>query len=63
MEHNLHAAIGKMFFSWLLVGLSQMTPLQWVQMVAAVAATIYSIVQTYVLVRDRIIKRKSEVAK
>lgn len=60
MEHDAHAAIGRMFGAWLLVGLSQMTPLQWVQMIAAIAATIYSITQTVVLVRDKLAKRRGK---
>lgn len=48
----------KMFWAWLFVGASQMTPLQAMQAIAAVVATVYSLVQTYLLVRDRIIRRR-----
>ncbi len=47
------AAFIKMAWVWAAVGASQMTPLQWVQLVAAVAATVYSIVQTYFLIKNR----------
>jgi hypothetical protein len=42
-----------MFCSWLLVGISQMTPLQVVQAAAAVTATIYTALQIIVLLSDR----------
>ena len=53
MEHDTHTALVKLFWAWLLVGVSQMTPLQAVQFIAAIAATIYTLVQTVVLVWDR----------
>jgi hypothetical protein len=58
-DHDTKMAWLKMFYAWLFVGASQMTPLQALQAAAAIAATIYSVVQTYLLVRDRIIKRRA----
>lgn len=52
-QHEMHTAMIKVFWAWLFVGLSQMTPLQWVQFVAAIGATIYSLVQTFILLRDK----------
>lgn len=49
-------AIAKIFWAWLFVGVSQMTPLQAVQFLAAIGATIFSLVQTWVLIRDKIIR-------
>lgn len=63
-EHaDTHAAWIKLLWAWAFVGLSQMTPLQWVQFMAAIAATIYSAVQTFLLVRDRMILKRREKRK
>ncbi|MDI4633282.1 hypothetical protein J7U46_09510 [Pelomonas sp. V22] len=51
-------ALLKVLWAWLFVGLSQMSPLQWIQFVAAIAATIYSLVQTWLAIMDRIIRDK-----
>lgn len=50
------AATAKIFWVWLCVGVSQMTPLQAVQFIAAIGATIFSLVQTWVLIRDKIVR-------
>lgn len=55
-HHDSSPALLKVLWAWLFVGLSQMSPLQWVQFVAAIAATIYSLIQTWLLIRDRIIR-------
>lgn len=52
-DHDTRTALLKVFWAWLFVGFSQMTPLQWVQFIAAIAATVYSIVQTYKLLRKK----------
>lgn len=54
--HDTWTAIAKIFWAWLFVGVSQMTPLQAVQFLAAIGATIFSLVQTWVLIRDKIIR-------
>lgn len=51
MNTEVKAASVKMFWAWLMVGMSAMTPLQWVQFLAGIAATIYSLVQTWKLLR------------
>jgi hypothetical protein len=51
MNIEVKAASLKVFYAWLMVGLSAMTPLQWVQLIAGVMATIYSGVQTWKLLR------------
>ncbi|HEX7639322.1 MAG TPA: hypothetical protein VF457_13075 [Burkholderiaceae bacterium] len=50
MNHDTNTALARIFWSWLLVGISQMTPLQAVQFLAAAAATIYTVLQTGALV-------------
>lgn len=57
-NHDTWAATAKIFWVWLCVGVSQMTPLQAVQFLAALGATIFSLVQTWVLIRDKIIRDK-----
>lgn len=57
---NLFAAWFKVFSVWLVYGVSQMSPLQWVQFIAGIAATVYSAVQTYLLIRDRILRKKEK---
>ena len=52
-QHEVQAAAIRVFWAWLFVGLSQMTPMQWVQLVAAVVATVYSAVQTFFVLRDK----------
>jgi hypothetical protein len=42
-----------LFISWLLVGLTQMSPLQWMQFIAAICATCYSLAMLFFLLRDR----------
>jgi hypothetical protein len=51
MNTDVKAASIKMFWAWLGVGLSAMTPLQWVQLIAGIAATVFSVVQTWKLLR------------
>lgn len=46
------AALSKIFISWLAVGVSQMSPLQFVQFVAAIFAIVYTGLQTYKLLRE-----------
>lgn len=48
-QNTTDAVVAKLGISWFLVGLSQMTPLQWAQFIAAIAATIYTLVQTWKL--------------
>jgi hypothetical protein len=48
----------RVLFVWLLVGVSQMSPLQFVQFVAAIIATVYGVLQTWFLVRDRMRRRE-----
>lgn len=57
-DHNSETATAyaKLFWVWLCVGISQMTPLQAVQFLAAIGATIFSLVQTWILVRDKILR-------
>lgn len=52
-----HMGILRVLFVWLLVGVSQMSPLQFVQFVAAIIATVYGVLQTWFLVRDRMRRR------
>lgn len=51
MNTEVKEGLVRMFWVWLGVGLSQMSPLQWVQLAAAIAATVYSVVQTWKLLR------------
>lgn len=60
MNHDEKVQLLKILAVWFTVGVSQMTPLQWVQFFAAIAATVYSGVQTYFLLRDRWLKRKQK---
>jgi hypothetical protein len=53
-HHNDPTVWVKLTWTWLLVGLSQMSPLQVVQFVAAIVATVYTSVQLFFLLRDRI---------
>lgn len=55
-NHDDSPALLKVLWAWLFVGLSQMSPLQWVQFVAAIVAIIYSLAQTWILIRDKIIR-------
>lgn len=57
-QHDHIPAVVKVFWAWFFVGLSQMTPLQWVQFIAAIVAIVYSAVQTWILVRDKIVRDK-----
>lgn len=45
-------ALIKILITWLAVGVSQMTPLQFVQFVAAIFAIVYSGIQIYKTLRD-----------
>lgn len=56
MNHDSHDALVKIFWTWFFFGVSQMSPLQVVQFLAGIVATVYSSVQLYVLVRDKILK-------
>jgi len=58
-DTDTHTALVRLFWTWFLVGISQMTPLQAVQMIAAIAATIYTVVQTVVLIFDRVRKGRA----
>jgi hypothetical protein len=53
-------ALIKLFWVWLWVGVSQMTPLQAVQFLAACVAIVYSVIQIYLLIRDKIIRDRGE---
>lgn len=44
----------KLAWTWLLVGVSQMSPLQFVQFVAGIVAIVYTSAQLFFLLRDRI---------
>lgn len=57
-HHDASPALLKVLWAWFFVGVSQMTPLQWVQFIAAIVAIVYSAVQTWVLVRDKIVRDK-----
>lgn len=55
-------ALIKIFWVWLWVGVSQMTPLQAVQFIAGIIAIVYTAVNLFVLVRDKIVNhRRKEV--
>jgi hypothetical protein len=56
-HHDTLTAWLKMLWTWAAVGVSVMTPLQAVQAIAAIAATVYSLVQTYLLIKNRKSKR------
>ena len=52
MNHDTPAeAVMKIIGTWLLVGVSQMSPLQFVQFLAAGMAAIYTFLQTVILIR------------
>lgn len=51
-------ALLKVLWVWFFVGVSQMSPLQWVQFIAAIVAIAYSLVQLWILVRDKIVRDK-----
>lgn len=53
MEPETKVSIAKAFSLWLLVGVSQMTPLQAVQFVAAIGASIWS----FILIGDWLWKK------
>lgn len=52
------AAVLKVLWAWLFVGISKMSPLEVVQMLAGLCAIVYTLIQIYLLVRDRLIVRK-----
>lgn len=56
MEPDAKAGVLKAVWLWLLVGMSQMTPLQAVQFVAAIGASIWS----FILIGDWLWKRWKE---
>ncbi len=59
-EHNNASATAvwvKLLYVWVAVGFSQMTPLQWAQFIAAIFAIIYSFVQTWILLRDKLLSK------
>lgn len=45
-------ALVKVFWAWLAVGISQMSPLQFVQFIAALFAIVYSGLQSYKTLRE-----------
>ena len=51
-SNDTSTALYKIFISWLAVGVSQMSPLQVVQFIAAIFAIVYTALQTYKLVRE-----------
>ena len=55
-NHDTSPALLKVLWAWLFVGLSQMSPLQWAQFAAAIIAIVYSLIQTWLLIRDKIIR-------
>lgn len=58
-QHNdTGAAVLKVFWAWFFVGVSKMSPLEVVQMLAGLCAIVYTLIQIYLLVRDRIIVRR-----
>lgn len=52
------SAVVKVLWAWFFVGVSKMSPLEVVQMVAGVCAIVYTLIQIYLLVRDRLWVRK-----
>jgi hypothetical protein len=48
-----HAPWFKLFWAWMLVGASNLTLLEWGQLIAACAATVYSVVQTVRTLRSK----------
>lgn len=54
---NSISAAWKLTWTWLFVGVSQMGPLQAVQFLAAGCAIVFTVLQTWVLVRDKFIRR------
>ena len=55
-DHSTRAAWFKMALAWMLTGAGSVTLQQWVQ----IAALVYTLLQIYLLVRDRILRRKIE---
>lgn len=53
MNHDTQTAVAKTGFAWFLWTLSKMSPLEWVQLIAAFAAFVYTVLQIYVLIRDK----------
>lgn len=57
-EHSdSFTAFAKIAWVWFWVGVSNLSPLQAVQFFGGIVATIYTLVQLYVLVRDKILRR------
>lgn len=58
-QHNdTGAAVLKVFWAWFFVGVSKMSPLEVVQMLAGLCAIVYTLIQTYLLIRDKLWIRK-----
>lgn len=55
-DHSTRMAWFKMAVAWLLTGVGSISLQEWVQ----IAALVYTLLQIYLLVRDRIIRRKIE---
>lgn len=52
--HNHDPSVwAKLAYTWFLVGISQMSPLQVVQFVAGIVAIVYTSAQLFFLLRDR----------
>lgn len=59
IQHSDGAAAAlRIAWAWFWVGVSQLGPVQVVQMVGGIVATIYTAAQLYVLVRDKIAPRR-----
>jgi hypothetical protein len=52
VEPNTQPALVRVLISWLAVGVSQMSPLQFVQFLAAIFAIVYTGIQIYKSVRE-----------
>lgn len=57
-QNQDHPALLKIFWSWLAVGVSQMSPLQFLQFVAAAFAIVYTGLQIIKTVREMLADRK-----
>lgn len=51
-NHNEHPVVGPLI-AWVAVGVSHYGPLEWMQFVAAIAATVYSIVNIWRVLRKK----------
>lgn len=61
-EHHSEGftAFVKISWAWFWVGVSNFSPLQAVQFFGGIVATVYTLVQLYVVVRDKIIHREGK---